>query len=168
MPQNSGHFFKHGCYFFRQWQQLSKANPRCWHRGFTFSFSTMIFNGSDQKGPWLPMGQACPSYGLKPCSVPTLLTAGPAAALGLPDLRLVLSDNKGRENPQHWRVQISENQHPSRKEISAVRLPFNKERKPPRVWAKMQVNLPPSTFGFQYQGKKKEGINHSYSMGIKH
>lgn len=86
MPQNSGHFFKHGCYFFRQWQQLSKANPRCWHRGFTFSSSTMIFNGSDRKGPWLPMGQACPNYGLKPCSVPTLLTAGPAAALGLPDL----------------------------------------------------------------------------------
>lgn len=51
-----------------------------------FSPFIVIVNGSDQKGPWLLMAQACPSYGLKPCSVPTLLPAGPAAACGLPDL----------------------------------------------------------------------------------
>lgn len=136
-----------------------------------FSSFIVIVNGSDQKGPWLLKAQACPSYGLKPCSVPTLLPAGPAAACGLPDLPVWhLLTEKVEKTPRTGgcKYQRNSTQQQERKVSSQQRLPFNKERKPPMFWGRMQVNLPSSMFGFQYQGKKKESINHNSSTGIKH
>lgn len=130
----------------------------------------MIVNGSDQKGPWLLMGQACPSYGLKPCSEPILLPAGPAAALASLTSLFGTSSQKRQRKPPGLEGANTRETAPSKKgEVSSQqKLPFNKERKPPMFWGKMQVNLPPSMFGFQYQGKKKEGKTLSSSMGIKH
>lgn len=144
MPQNSGHFFEHGCYFF------SRANPRCWHRGFTSSSFTNLVKGSDQK---VLKGQACPSYGLKPCSVPTLQ-----------DLWLTA---KAEKTPRELEGANTRKTAPSEKGnvSSQQRLPFNKKRKPPKFWAKMQVNLPHPLWisvSRQEQGRQKPQLLNGY------